>query len=90
MVFPCGAMRLAGNADLRAFREASDAEILDATSEAFTVGALRGALITEAKLGVSGKYYRCPGWHVRCCDAVSLGARRRVVFGVTHSGCGRP
>lgn len=34
-------MRLAPNEELQAFREASDPDILDATSEAFTVEALR-------------------------------------------------
>ena len=43
-----GAMRLASNEDLRAFRDASDAEILDATSEAFTVEALRGLIVRDA------------------------------------------
>jgi formamidopyrimidine-DNA glycosylase len=36
-----GAMRLAANEDLRAFRDSSDPDMLDATSEAFTVEALR-------------------------------------------------
>jgi len=43
-----GAMRLASNEDLRAFRDGSDAEILDATSEAFTVEALRGLIVRDA------------------------------------------
>jgi len=43
-----GAMRLASNEDLRAFRDGSDAEILDATSEAFTIEALRGLIVRDA------------------------------------------
>ncbi len=42
-----GAMRLAGNEVLRAFRDASDPDILDASSNTFTAEALRGLIAMD-------------------------------------------